>query len=203
MTEKGKFIVFYGINNLGKTLQAKLLTKNLRNSGHKSEYLKYGIYDLKPSGELLNEYLRKGNPYDFSAREFQICHALNRTQYEPILKEKLDSGKWIVGEDYKGTGIAWGIGAGVDKNFLVRLNSNLIEEDLSILFDGERFSEGIEKNHLHEKDSELTEKVRQIHLELAKTYDWKIINANRNIKEIEKEIWSIIFEKFFIEETLI
>ena len=31
--KKGKFIVLYGINNLGKTTQAKLLVKNLKNSG--------------------------------------------------------------------------------------------------------------------------------------------------------------------------
>lgn len=200
---QGKFIVLYGINNLGKSTQAKLLVDRLNTefSSNKygtinsAEYLKYGIYDLKPSGEMLNEYLRKGNPYNFSSREFQMCHALNRTQYEPILKERLEGGEWIIGEDYTGTGIAWGVGAGIDQDFLIRLNSHLLVEDLAILFDGERFLNGVEKNHKHEQDFELTDKVRKAHLDLAKKYGWNIINANKPISEIENEIWRIVEER--------
>jgi len=134
---KGKFIVFYGINNLGKTTQVDLLIQKLKECGITAEYLKYGVYNLEPSGVMLNEYLRKKNPYKFSPREFQLCHAFNRTQYEPVLKQKLDAGIWIIAEDYKGTGIAWGVGADVDQDFLIRLNAHLYSEDLCILFDGE------------------------------------------------------------------
>lgn len=189
---KGKFIVFYGINNLGKTTQAKLLIERLAKKGIIAEYVKYGVYDLKPSGEMLNEYLRKGNPYDFSPREFQMCHALNRTQYESILKQKLDEGIWIIAEDYKGTGIAWGVGAGVDMRFLLRLNSHLLEEDLAILFTGERFATGIEKDHKHEQDNELTEKVKKAHLDLAEMFKWPIVDANGSVEIVHNRIWDII-----------
>ena len=195
---KGKFIVFYGINNLGKTTQIELLIQKLKEHGIIAEYLKYGVYDLEPSGVMLNEYLRKGNPYDFSPREFQMCHAFNRTQYEPLLKQRLDTGTWIIGEDYKGTGIAWGVGAGVDQDFLIRLNAHLLAEDLCILFDGERFTSGIEKNHKHEQDAELTNKVRAVHLDLAKKFGWNIINANQSIDEVHEQIWTLVREKFQI-----
>ncbi len=195
---KGKFIVFYGINNLGKSTQVDLLIKRLGQYGISAEYLKYGVYDLKPSGEMLNEYLRKGNPYGFSPREFQMCHALNRTQYQPILEKKLDASTWIVAEDYKGTGIAWGVGAGVDQEFLIRLNSHLLAEDLCILFDGERFVSGIEDNHKHEQDHVLTEKVRKIHLDLAAMYGWHIINANQPVQDVHEQIWSLITKTFKI-----
>lgn len=195
---KGKFIVFYGINNLGKSTQVELLISKLHQHGISAEFLKYGVYDLKPSGELLNEYLRKSNPYGFSPREFQLCHALNRTQYEPILQEKLNAGTWIIAEDYKGTGIAWGVGAGVDKDFLIRLNSHLLAEDLCILFDGERFVSGIEKDHKHEQNAELTNTVKGVHLELAQMYGWDIINANQSPENVHENIWTIIVEKFAI-----
>ncbi len=198
MKGKGKLIVFYGINNLGKTTQIELLIPKLKALGIIASYLKYGVYDLKPSGEMLNEYLRKGNPYEFSPREFQMCHALNRTQYEPTLKQRLESGEWIIAEDYKGTGIAWGVGAGVDKNFLLRLNSHLLEEDMAILFDGERFISGIEADHKHEQDHELTSKVRAVHLELAEVYGWPIINANQPVEEVHNQLWNMITEKFGI-----
>ena len=121
--------------------------------GINAEYKKYGIYDLEPSGPELDDYLRLGNHDNLSPREFQLVHIINRTQFEPKLKSKLNEGTWIIAEDYVGTGTAWGVGAGVDQAFLERMNSHLLKEDLAFLFDGERFSSGIEKVHKHEQDN--------------------------------------------------
>lgn len=189
--KKGKLIVFYGTNNLGKSTQAKILIEKLKEKNIEAEYLKYPIYDLEPSGPILNNYLRNGNPYNLSAREAQIIYCLNRTQYQKTLEEKLNKGINIIAEDYTGTGIAWGVGAGVDQKFLEEINSHLLKEDIALLFDGERFKEAMEKNHKHEQDDEFSKKVRQIHLDLGKKYNWEMINANLTIEEISH----IIFER--------
>jgi thymidylate kinase len=188
---EGQFIVFYGINNLGKTTQAKKLVERLIEQGHQAEYLKYAIYNLEPSGPVLNGYLREGNPFNLSAREFQIFQALNRTQYETTLKQKLENGIIVVAEDYTGTGIAWGMGADIDKAFLEKINSHLLREDLAILFDGDRFMQGVEDGHKHETDDEFTNKVRKIHNNLGEEYGWKKINANDDIDSIHKKIWDL------------
>ncbi len=190
MTKKGKFIVFYGTNNLGKTSQAKILLKKLNELGIKAEYLKYPLYQLEPSGSMIDSYLRKNNPFNLSAREAQLLYLINRAHYQETLKNKLENGIYIIAEDYIGTGIAWGLGAGVDLEFLEKINSFLTKEDLAILFDGERFEEAIEKNHKHETNNELMKKVRQIHLDLGKKYNWKKINANLKIEEVAKLIFS-------------
>ncbi len=189
--KKGKLIVFYGTNNLGKSTQAKILIEKLKEKNIEAEYLKYPIYDLEPSGPVLNNYLRNGNPYNLSAREAQIIYCLNRTQYQKELEKKLDSGINIIAEDYTGTGIAWGMGAGVEQEFLENINSHLLKEDIALLFDGERFKEAVEKNHKHEQNDEFSQKVRQIHLDLGKKYNWEIVNANLSIEEIS----DIIFKK--------
>jgi dTMP kinase len=189
--KKGKLIVFYGTNNLGKSTQAKILIEKLKEKNIEAEYLKYPIYDLEPSGPILNNYLRNGNPYNLSAREAQIIYCLNRTQYQKTLEEKLNKGINIIAEDYTGTGIAWGVGAGVDQKFLEEINSHLLKEDIALLFDGERFKEAMEKNHKHEQNDEFSKKVRQIHLDLGKKYNWEMINANLTIEEISH----IIFER--------
>lgn len=189
--KNGKLIVFYGTNNLGKSTQAKILIDKLKEKNILAEYLKYPIYDLAPSGPVLNNYLRNGNPYNLSAREAQIIYCLNRTQYQKTLEEKLNKGINIIAEDYTGTGIAWGVGAGVDQNFLEEINNHLLKEDIALLFDGERFKEAVEKNHKHEQDDEFSQKVRQTHLDLGKKYNWEMINANLSIEEIS----NVIFEK--------
>lgn len=189
---KGKFIVFYGINNLGKTTQAKLLVEKLQKKGLKAEYLKYPTYDLSPSGPILNNYLRGGNSYKLSAREAQIIYALNRTQFEPTLKNKLENGINIISEDYIGTGLAWGMGADVSEKFLKNINSHLLREDIAFLFDGKRFVDATEQNHKHETDDKLMKKVRKMHLQLGQEFGWKKINANLPIEEIHRQILQYI-----------
>lgn len=191
MNKDGKLIVLYGINNLGKSTQAKLLVERLKANGYQAQYLKYPIYDLAPSGNILNDYLRNSNPHNLHSREAQIIYALNRTQYQSELIAKLQAGINIVAEDYKGTGIAWGLGAGVDEKFLKNLNSHLVNEDLAFLFDGDRFRQAIEKNHKHENNDDLTNKVRWAHLKLQEEYGWIKINANETIETIHKKLWQI------------
>ncbi|MFC1678178.1 hypothetical protein ACFLZ9_00395 [Patescibacteria group bacterium] len=189
---RGKFIVIYGVNNLGKTTQAKMLVERLSEAGLRAEYIKYPIYDLSPSGELLNNYLREGNSYNLTAREAQKLYVLNRTQYENTLEEKLNAGIYIIAEDYSGTGIAWGIGAGVDEKYLKHINSHLLKEDIAILFDGHRFTQAIENNHQHETNEYLIKTVRHAHLLLAQEYNWIKINANQSINQIHEQVWEKI-----------
>lgn len=54
----GKFIAIYGINNIGKSTQTSLLVQKLVSVGVTVEYVKYPIYDLDPTGKMLNEILR-------------------------------------------------------------------------------------------------------------------------------------------------
>lgn len=186
---KGKFIVLYGINNLGKTTQAKMLVDKLNAQGNKTEFIKYPIYNLPPSGTILNNYLRGGNIFNLTPREAQIFYTKNRTQFEIELKKKLEEGINIIAEDYTGTGICWGMGAGVDEMFLKYINSHLLEEDLAFLFDGERFKEATEQNHKHETNDDLTNKVRWAHLKLGQEKGWKKVNANLTINEIHEILW--------------
>lgn len=196
--KKGKFIVFYGINNLGKTTQANLLVERLVTNGISAEYFKCPLYTMEPTGVIINEYLRQGNPYNLTPREFQMFYAMHRTQYQPILLDKLKQGIWMIGEDYSGTGISWGVGAGVDKEFLLRINNHLLVEDIAFLFDGDRFLKAKENHHKHESDTDLMNYVREVHLELGKEFDWVIVNANEPIESIRSQIWDIVQQKFII-----
>ena len=102
MPKKGKFIVIYGINNLGKTTQAKLLVNRLNKAGYETDYTKYPQYGIQPAGKLINDYLRENNPYDFTAREAQLLHYIDRITYEKDLISRLNEGVNIVAEDYFG-----------------------------------------------------------------------------------------------------
>lgn len=189
MRNRGKFIALLGVNNIGKSTQAQMLAGRVWHEGLHAELTKYPAYDIRPSGPMLNAYLRQGNPDQLSAREFQMLQVLNRTHRESAIQVWLEGGRYVIAEDYTGTGIAWGIGTGMEKNFLLNLNSHLLKEDITILLDGEPFSQGEEAEHKHENDRDLIAHVRDIHRNLALEFGWKMVNANRPASEVHEEIW--------------
>ena len=185
---KGKFIVLYGNNNVGKSTQAKLLVEWFKQQGKAVYYLKYPIYDLAPSGYMVTAYLREDNPYNLSPREIQIIYALNRTQYEKELIQLLEDGVTVIAEDYTGTGIAWGISGGVEKKFLIEVNQHLLKEDTSLFLEGKRHLVGKEDKHVHEQDDERMEKMNQIFDELAEEFNWTRISARGSIEEVHERL---------------
>lgn len=189
MEQTGKLITLYGINNLGKTTQARMLVEALHDAGLHAHYLKYPLYSFSPSGPLINGYLRNNNPHKFTPREFQLVHIINRTQYDAALRARVASGEWLVVEDYVGTGIAWGTGAGVDEALLHELNSHLLKEDLAIFLDGKRFIDAQEAGHTHETDDSLMELVRDTHQKLAEKQGWFTVDANQSREEVQAAIW--------------
>jgi thymidylate kinase len=190
--QKGKFIVIYGINNIGKTTQAKITQKKLKNKNIKSEYIKYPVYNSEPAGKLINQYLRQKNPYNFTPREAQLLHYIDRINFQPKLVEKLNSGINIIAEEYFGTALAWGIASGVEEKLLKYLYSFLYPEDIAILLDGAPFEESKEKNHINEQNQELTRKTIKQYEKIAEEYSWKTIDANQGIEKVSQEIEEII-----------
>ncbi|HAI74287.1 MAG TPA: hypothetical protein DCS28_02850 [Candidatus Moranbacteria bacterium] len=193
--KKGKFIAIYGINGIGKTTQVEILVKYLQSKGIIISRLKYPIYDLEPEGPFIYKYLRDKKfraENELTTDELQQKYADNRTRYEPELKKRLKAGEWIVAEDYIGTGIAWGLTWGGNLEYLEDINKNLMPVDFSILMHGERFNTAIEKDHRNEMEEERIKICKNFHRLLAEKYNWKMVNANQNIKEVENEIVKII-----------
>jgi thymidylate kinase len=192
---EGLFIVIYGINNLGKTTQAKLLVESFQKAGLAAEYLKYPIYDLKPSGLKINEILRSGGRQKVSEEELQKIYIQNRQDFQPQLCKKINDGINIVAEDYIGTGLAWGKTKGADLERLIKMNRGLVKPDIEILLDGERFLDGKEENHLHESNDDLMDKCRENHLKLAARFGWEIVEANQSVENVQQDILKIVERK--------
>lgn len=190
--KEGIFIVIYGINNLGKSTQAELLVESLEKAGLKARYLKYPIYDLKPTGPQINEVLRGADGQKMSEEELQAIYTQNRRDYQPQLIKMITEGVNAVAEDYIGTGLAWGVSKGADLEKLIESNKGLIKPDIEILLDGERFIESKENGHLHESNDELVEKCRANHLQLAARFNWAVVNANQEIEEVQEQILKVI-----------
>lgn len=199
---KGKFITIYGINNIGKSTQAKLLVERLTKEGYKAKYVKYPVYDLAPTGPFLNKVLRGDGEQKIPEDELQLWFILNRYQFEPQIKEWLKEGYIVVAEDYIGTGIAWGTAKGLDKNWLKNANKYLLKEDFSIMLEGKRDLRAQEKNHVHEQNDLLVEKCTRVHEELAEEFGWKKVRVQEKIEDTAEDMWEAI-RKFLSLQSLI
>lgn len=189
---RGRLVVLYGINNLGKSTQLKKLRDWLVIVKDKMvETVKYPIYDL-PTGQLIDDFLRHGNPLKLSPREAQMLYALNKWHFQGNLIRLLQSNDIVLAEDYVGTGLAWGIASGVKESFMRQINDYLLTEDLALLFDGERFIKAIEEGHRHEGSNNLILRCRELFRRLGREFNWQEINANLTEEEIFKQLCEII-----------
>ncbi len=191
--KKGLLFTIMGVTNTGKTTQIELLEETLQKQNIKFHTLKYPIYKFETTGPKIFACMKGGNPEKISALELQQLCAQNRKDFEPELKKLLTKNDIVIAEMYTGTGIAYGMGEGLDKNELIEMNKGLLVPHLSILLDGKRFLESIEKGHRFEEDAEKTEKIRQYHLELAKDFGWKVLRSDRSRERVAKDIWQEIF----------
>ncbi len=192
MKKNGYLLAIYGVNNLGKTTQAKRLVDFLNRNKWEADYVKYPVYRQKPTGLYINQILRGNEAQKITEEEFQTWYVLNRFQYQPVIDKKINQGRIIVAEDYIGTGLAWGATKGASLDWLVELNKPLRPEDLAILFDGERFPDGKEKKHIHENDDILMARCRKWHQKLAEIYNWQIVNANQTVERVHQEVLEIV-----------
>lgn len=197
MQTRGKFIVLYAPNNLGKSLQLDLLEKAWQEAGRAYQRIKYPRYESE-FGKIINRELRGNEEEKFhlTDAELQMLYAEDRRAYQPELLRLLEQGD-VLAEDYTGTGIAWGLTKGVSREKLDLYNYGLLEPDIAILLTGERFSGGIEKGHRFESaGQEVWEKNREVHEQLARELGWEVVNANQSPEKVHEEILRIIEEKW-------
>lgn len=192
---KGKFIVLYAPNNLGKSEQIKRLACHLINDGRQIMVIKFPLYQLNPTGEKINQILRHADTLQksVSEEELQMLFAQNRYDFQDVLIKSLAAGITVIAEDYTGTGLAWGMTRGVALEALERMNNDLIKPDIAILLDGERFLTKIEPKHRNEDaGSDVWQKNRIMHLQLAEKYGWYIVPANQTIEEASRQIYTFV-----------
>jgi len=195
--DRGKFIVLYGSNNLGKSAQIGLLEDEWKAIGRPYTRIKYPRYST-PSGMVLNVELRgeEKDKMHLTDTQMQELFAYDRRDYEPELLRLLSLGD-VIGEDYVGTGMAWGLTLGVDRKLLDKYNEGLLEPDIAVLLDGERFTDGIEKAHRHESAGEhVWEMNRKIHQELAAEFGWEVVNANGSKEKVHEDIMAALAKRW-------
>ncbi|MEM1587894.1 MAG: dTMP kinase [Candidatus Bathyarchaeia archaeon] len=196
---KGLFIVIEGIDGAGKTTQSKLLQKELNKKGFKS------IYTTEPSKGFIGKFLRETSfkGVKLNPEVETLLFAADRFQHITYeVTPNLNKGKIVVCDRYFYASLAYQGAQGVDLGWIKTVNKFVIKPDLGIYLDVpvevglSRISK--RKKTVFEK-IEIERKVREIYLKLVKEKELILVDGNKPIKDVNKEITDLTLN--FIEKN--
>lgn len=185
-------MVLYGPSGVGKTKQLDLLEEHLRNEGVSVRRAEYPIFDLGEAGPKIKNILwRRHNA--LPEEEMQELFAANRRDFEPTLRAWLNSGVSVLAEDYKGTGMVWGVVRGIPLERMEEINKGFSEPDVSILIDGpRRLDLRAGEGHIYNTDEDEWYRARKVYLQMADKYGWIRVGGDAPILTVAGRIWTVV-----------
>jgi len=192
---KGMLICIEGIDASGKTTQAKLLVKNLNERGYKA------VYTSEPTkgffGQILRQKILYGNERVPAVVE-ALLFALDRLEHvEKEIKPALEKEKIVVSDRYLYSSIAYQGAAGLDPAWIEEINRWAIKPDLAIYLDvpAEVVIKRLKRKRSVMETLENQRRVRNVYLRLVKEGMLLLVDGNRPIEEIEREILEIVMKR--------
>ncbi len=208
MKNRGKFIVFEGIDGSGKSTQMKLLAKKLEEKGIKTRLTLEPTYGLV--GDTLHRILSgkiKADP-KVTAALFVADRLDHLTNQEDGVLKSLDAGETVICDRYYFSSYAYQ-STEVPSEWVIDANklcAQTLRPDVTLFIDispqvaMERILSNRESIEIYETEEKLT-KVRDAYFaafEKMKTSEnVKIINGERTVDEIAEDI-----EKYIVENII-
>ena len=193
--KKGMLICIEGIDASGKTTQAKLLVKNLNERGYEA------VYTSEPTkgffGQILRQKILYGNERVPAVVE-ALLFALDRLEHiEKEIKPALEKEKIVVSDRYLYSSIAYQGAAGLDPAWIEEINRWAIKPDLAIYLDvpAEVVIKRLKRKRSVMETLENQRRVRKAYLRLVKEGMLLLVDGNRPIEEIEREILEIVMKR--------
>ena len=204
---RGFFIVFEGIDGSGTSTHTRKVSTWLRNSGAE-EVVQTSEPTKGKIGRLIKERLKEGGEERGNNIEEAVIDALlfAADRVEHVKKEilpALNEGKIVVCSRYVESSIVYQTTQGLDTNFMEKINKYTVNPDLVIILDipPEIALKRAKRKRWEKFENKLfLTKVRELYKKRAKEKGYTLINSNRNIKEVEKDIQKIVLKH--LKETL-
>ena len=181
-------IAFEGLDQSGKETQAQLLRDRLRASGTKSRVVSFPDYGTS-IGEEIARALQGERDYDSDV--MQLLYIANRYERRADIERWRDAGLVLLLDRYVASSVAYGEAQDLDPAWLVGLQQNLPQPDLTLLLDiaprtaVERKSTGRDR---YEQDLALLARVRQSYLRQAEQPNWLCVDGSRQVDDLAEEL---------------
>ncbi len=191
MREKGFFICVEGLDGCGKTTQAKLLVKRLKESYN-------AVYTVEPSrgkiGTFIKKYCLHGRKRLSSVVEALLFAADRFEHVENEVLPALNEAKLVISDRYVYSSLAYQGAAGLDLEWIEKINEHALRPDLAIFID---VDPKIVIRRLKRKKSvmenlETQLKVREVYMRFVENGELVKIDGNKSKKEVADEILKVV-----------
>ena len=192
MKKKGFFICIEGLDGCGKTTQARLLVKKLRQMGFDA------VYTAEPScgkiGLFIKKYCLHGEKRVSVVVEALLFAADRFEHIENEILPALDKGKIVVSDRYIYSSLAYQGAAGLDLKWIKMINKHAIEPNIAIFIDVEP---EIVLQRLRRKKSvmenlETQRKVRKVYMDFVHKGELVKIDGNKPKMKVAKAIFEAV-----------
>ena len=193
--KRGLFICIEGLDKSGKTTQSTLLVESLCRKGY------CAIYTSEPSDGEIGNFIRR---FILNRKERvhgvveALLFAADRAEHtETIIKPNLKEGKIVISDRYLFSSLAYQGAAGIDINWIKKINKAAIKPDLAIYIDVPvdvilHRCQGRKSVMEHRK---IQEKVREIYMKMVYSGELILVDGNKPVEEVSEEIEEIVLRK--------
>jgi len=200
-TYPGKFIVFEGLDGSGQSTQASLLRDFLVEAGYQVVLTKEPTKDSE-AGKKIRQILDEKIQED--TVELQKLFAQDRKEHlENIIIPALKQEKFVISDRYFFSSFCFGASDGVDLDWLIKINDNFLLPDLSFILKVspriclERICKRGIPQTLFEKEEKMKKVWETYKIMPEKIENVVIIDGERPIEEIHREVKNIVSSKIF------
>src|SRR5277367_6383221 len=100
--QRGRVIIFEGLDYTGKTTQSNNLHNYLNNHGQISKLFKFPTYD-SPTGQVLKQY--QPSKIECPSRVSHLLHSANRFEFDESIKNNINNGIHVIIDRFNFSGI--------------------------------------------------------------------------------------------------
>lgn len=199
MKGKGVFICVEGLDGCGKTTQTKLLVERLEKKGYDA------IYTAEPSGgkigSLIREYCLHGETRVSSIVEALLFAADRFEHVEKEVIPALNEGKLVVSDRYVYSSLAYQGAAGLDLEWIEKINEHAIRPHLAVFIDvePETVIQRLKPRKSVMENLGTQQKVREVYVKFVEKGELVKIDGNNFKQEVADDILTVVLG--FLEKT--
>ncbi len=191
---RGLIIAFEGLDQSGKQTQVELLRDRLVARGRTVETLSFPDYGTVIGGEIGRAL---AGEREYGPDVMQLLYVANRYEFRQAMADGRARGTILLCDRYLASSVAYGEAQGLDPEWLLTIQRNLPQPDLTILLDippevsAERKRIGRDR---YEQDLALLARVRASYLRQAASR-WVAIDASRGRDAVAGDVYGAVADR--------
>ena len=188
---RGRLISFEGLDQSGKQTQAELLRDRLVEQGRLVRLLSFPAYNTHIGTEIGKALQGDRN---YGPDVMQLLYVANRFELKPEIGRELERGTVVICDRYMASSIAYGEAQGLDPAWLMEMQKQLPQPDITLLLDiapdvsAKRKTADRDK---YERDLALLARVRDSYVRQS-AWGWIRLDANRDRDVVAADVWNAV-----------